>query len=296
MLEPLPLEASDPRSARTIHLMAEAERRAFADRAAWLGDPDFFTVPLTGLLSKQYALTRAADILPHRATPSAAVRAGDPRSVPLFGRSGRGWREPGTTPNMAESANTTHYAVVDRWKNVVAVTTTLNGMFGSKAVAAGTGVLLNNEMDDFSVKPGAPNLYGLVGGKANEIRPGKRPLSSMCPTIVLKNNQPWLVLGTPGGSTIITSVLQVFLNVVEHGMGLGQAVAAPRVHHQWLPDTISAEEGALSPGTVAELRAMGHTVSVREPIGDLHAIRIDPARGVLEGACDPRGAGEPRGR
>jgi gamma-glutamyltranspeptidase/glutathione hydrolase len=197
--------------------------------------------------------------------------------------------------------NTTHFAVVDRWRNLVAVTTTLNTSFGSKAVAAGTGVLLNDEMDDFSLKPGAPNTYKLIGGIANEIRPGKRPLSSMAPTIVLKNNQPYLVLGTPGGGTIITSVVQVFLDVVEHGMSLGAAVAAPRVHHQWTPDRIEIEEGALDPSVQAVLEKMGHTIviyernGVRDPIGDFQAIRIDGARGLVEGVSDPRGPGEPRG-
>lgn len=284
ILEPYDLAGTGTLSSKTIHLMTEAERRAYADRAALLGDPDFFPVPVDALISKQYALRRGADIVPGRATPSSAVGPGNPLAD-----------RPTRAALSAESPDTTHFAVVDRWRNIVAFTTTLNDRFGCKAVVGGTGIVLNDEMDDFSTKPGAPNLYNLVGGEANAIAPGKRPLSSMCPTIVLKDARPYLVLGTPGGATIITSVAQVFLNLVEHGMALQEAVDAPRVHHQWLPDRIDVEERALPEDVRSALEAMGHKVAVREPIGDFQAIRIDAARGLLEGASDPRGSGEPRG-
>jgi len=285
MLEPYHVGRTGPLSSRTVHLMAEVERRAYADRSALLGDPDFFRVPLEQLVSKQYALTRAADIALDRATPSSDVKPGNPAGGASAAKAQR----------LVDSPDTTHLAVVDRWRNVVALTTTLNDRFGAKVVAAGTGVLLNDEMDDFSVKPGAANLYGLVGGEANEIRPGKRPLSSMCPTIVLRNSQPWLALGTPGGATIVTSVTQVFLDLVEHGMELQEAVDTPRVHHQWTPDRIQIEARALAEDVRVALERLGHKVAVREPIGDFQAILIDPRLGVLQGASDPRGAGEPRG-
>ena len=300
MLEPQQVVRQAPLSAPLVHLMAEAERRAYADRASYLGDPDFFDVPVSALVSKQYALGRASDVSLEQATPSSAVKPGLPLKAPDAPAAPR--PAPDKAPAPEPGVHTTHFAVVDRWRNVVAVTTTLNSYFGSKAVAAGTGVLLNNEMDDFSIKPGTPNLYGLVGGAANEIRPGKRPLSSMTPTLVLKNDRPYLVLGTPGGSTIITSVLQVFLDVVEHGMSLEAAVKAPRVHHQWLPDKIQIEEGALTESVREALVRMGHTVAVyrsstgaASPIGDFQAIRVDPASGALEGVSDSRGPGEPRG-
>jgi gamma-glutamyltranspeptidase/glutathione hydrolase len=288
MLEPFRMGRFPFGSASAVHLMAETERRAYADRAAYLGDPDYCFDPVTALTSKQYAMTRGADISMMAATPSASVQPG-----PVLSRAA----PPEVRLALAArgGADTTHFAVVDRWRNAVAVSTSLNSAYGAKVVAAGTGVLLNDVMDDFAVKPGAPNQFGLVGSTANEIRPGKRPLSSMCPTIVLKYGKPYLVLGTPGGATIITSVLQVLLNVVEHGMTLPSAVGAPRVHHQWVPDQISMEAGALDPSVQAELQAMGHMLAVREPIGDFQAIRIDAARGVLEGVCDPRWAGEARG-
>jgi gamma-glutamyltranspeptidase/glutathione hydrolase len=300
MLEPQQLVRQAPLSLPLVHLMAETEKRAYSDRASLLGDPDFFDVPVASLVSKQYALSRAAGISLDQATPASEVKPGLP--VPAQGAPAPAPAPPAEAAPPREPGHTTHYAVVDRWRNVAAVTTTLNSYYGSKAVATGTGVVLNNEMDDFSIKPGTPNLYGLVGGVANEIRPGKRPLSSMTPTIVLKSDRPYLVLGTPGGSTIITSVLQVFLDVVEHGMGLEAAVKAPRVHHQWLPDKIQIEEGALPADVQDALTRMGHTVALYKsstgkvsPIGDFQAIRIDPQSGALEGVSDPRGTGEPRG-
>ena len=300
MLEPQQLGRQAPLSLPVVHLMAETEKRAYADRASLLGDPEFVDVPVASLISKQYALSRAAGISLEQATPAAEVKPGLP--LPSQGAPAPSPRTPAEAAPSREPGHTTHYAVVDRWRNVVAVTTTLNSYFGCKAVAAGTGVVLNNEMDDFAIKPGAPNLYGLVGGAANEIRPGKRPLSSMTPTIVLKNERPYLVLGTPGGSTIITSVLQVFLDVAEHGMGLEAAVKAPRVHHQWLPDKIQIEEQALPADVLDALKRMGHTVDLYRdsagkvtPIGDFQAIRIDPQSGALEGVSDARGPGEPRG-
>ncbi len=267
-VEPYPIAEMGHNTAPTVHLMAEAERRVYADRATHLGDPDFYAVPQAKLLEKAYSTARMKTFLTDEATPSSAVSAGSPAPV--------------------ESSETTHFSVVDAAGNAVSVTTTLNGGYGSKVVVAGAGFLLNNEMDDFSIKPGFPNMFGLVGGEANAIAPEKRMLSSMTPTIVEKNGDLYMVVGTPGGSTIITSVFQTILNVTEHGMGMQAAVTARRFHHQWLPDTIFTEDEAFTPEVTQELEAMGHTVLARGNIGRVDAILVLPG-GNLEGGADPRG-------
>ena len=253
-------------SAAAVHLMTEAMRHAYFDRNTELGDPAFVRNPLARLLSPQYAAALRAAI-PDRAGVSATLA-------------------PGTLPH--EKAETTHYSVVDHAGNAVSVTYTLNGNFGAVVMAPGTGVLLNDEMDDFTTRPGTPNLFGLVQGAANAIAPGKRPLSSMAPTIVTRDGRTALVLGSPGGSRIITITLEVALNVIDHGMQPQEAVDAPRLHHQWLPDEIAAEPFALSPDTEALLRGMGYAIRQQAPWGAAEVIAIDPATGRLLGASDPR--------
>ncbi len=252
----------------TMHLMAEAERRAFADRAHFLGDPDFADIPVAGLLNKEYLSQRTADIDPERATPSSSVTHG--------------------TVTYSESEETTHYSVVDALGNAVAGTTTLNNSYGTAIVVKGAGFILNDQMDDFSVKPGTPNLYGLIGGEANAVAPGKRMLSSMTPTIIEKDGSLFMVLGSPGGSTIITTVFQVIRNVIDFGMGIYDAVAAPRFHHQWIPDVISYEAGTLDSLIITELKSMGHQLSPRGAIGRADAIMIG-ADGRRYAGADPRG-------
>ncbi|RSK46851.1 gamma-glutamyltransferase [Hymenobacter rigui] len=269
MLEPYNLGQAGWHSPQATHWITEAQRRVYADRATYLGDPDFGRVPVPQLLEKNYNKQRMATTLPYRATPSAQVTAG--ANLPGY-----------------ESDQTTHYNVVDAQGNAVSCTTTLNGAYGSKVVVAGAGFLLNNEMDDFSSKPGTPNSYGLVGGAANAIAPGKRMLSSMTPAILTKGNKLALVTGTPGGSTIITSVLQSILNVVDYGMNAQQAVAARRLHHQWLPDQIDVEAGALLPAAQDTLQARGYKLSPRGGWGRVEVIRVLPD-GKLEGGADPRG-------
>jgi gamma-glutamyltranspeptidase/glutathione hydrolase len=258
-------------SSYTIHYLVEAMKRVYADRAEYLGDPDFVQIPLDKLLSKEYAKELASEIDTFYATPSSRIiRSVSPTS---------------------EGVHTTHYSVVDRWGNVVAVTTTINSYFGSMVVVDGAGFFLNNEMDDFSAKPGAPNQFGLLGSKANSIQPGKRMLSSMTPTIVLKNGKPFLVLGSPGGSTIITSVLQVILNVVDFGMNIQEVVDSPRIHHQWYPDQIFFERRGLPRDVIENLERRGHKLVERVGYqGEVQAILIDE-NGVKYGAVDPRGYG-----
>jgi gamma-glutamyltranspeptidase/glutathione hydrolase len=258
-------------SSYTIHYLVEAMKRVYADRAEYLGDPDFVQIPLDKLLSKEYAKELASEIDTFYATPSSRIiRSVSPTS---------------------EGVHTTHYSVVDRWGNVVAVTTTINSYFGSMVAVDGAGFFLNNEMDDFSAKPGAPNQFGLLGSKANSIQPGKRMLSSMTPTIVLKNGKPFLVLGSPGGSTIITSVLQVILNVVDFGMNIQEAVDSPRIHHQWYPDQIFFERRGLPRDVIENLERRGHKLVERVGYqGEVQAILIDE-NGVKYGAVDPRGYG-----
>lgn len=258
-------------SSAYIHHLAETMKLAYADRAKHLGDPAFYDVPVRGLTSKAYAAALREQIDPARARPSDEIQAGDPARY--------------------ESPNTVHLSVMDRWGNAVALTQTLNTNFGARVVAGDTGIFLNNEMDDFSAKPGVPNVYGLVGGEANAIQPGKIPLSSMSPTIVTKDGRPVLVLGSPGGSTIITAVLQTIVNVIDFGMDIQEAVDAPRVHDQWLPPILFAERFALAPDVRAALEARGHTIEVRGVMGDVQAIYVDPATGRLTGAADPRREG-----
>ncbi|SET71081.1 gamma-glutamyltranspeptidase / glutathione hydrolase [Hymenobacter actinosclerus] len=269
MLEPYNLAAAGWHAPQAVHWLTEAQRRVYADRATYLGDPDFGRVPVTQLLDTAYNRRRMATLQPRRATPSAQVAAG--AGLPGY-----------------ESDQTTHYNIVDAQGNAVSCTTTLNGAYGSKVVVAGAGFLLNNEMDDFSSKAGTPNLYGLVGGAANAIAPGKRMLSSMTPAILTKNSKLALVIGTPGGSTIITSVLQGIINVVDYSQNAQQAVAAPRLHHQWLPDQLDVEAGALLPATQDTLRARGYQLNARSPWGRMEIIRVLPD-GRLEGGADPRG-------
>jgi gamma-glutamyltranspeptidase/glutathione hydrolase len=256
-------------NAANIHLVVEAERRAFADRARYLGDADHYPVPMDTLLSASYILEKMKSFDPASATPSEAIA-------------------PGKVNVRRERFETTHLSVTDRYGNAAAVTTTLNDNFGCKVWVPGGGYFLNNEMDDFSVKPGVPNIYGLIGGEANAIAPHKRPLSSMSPTIVERNGRLWLVLGTPGGSTIPTSVLQVFLNAGPYGMTLYESVNAPRYHHQWLPDEIQCEAGVFTADSRATLEAMGHRIREVDRIGLIEAIGVD-ARGIMTGVADPRG-------
>jgi gamma-glutamyltranspeptidase/glutathione hydrolase len=268
ILEGFDLRASGAGSAETLHLMAEAMKPAYADRATFLGDPDRVKIPVAGLTSKKYATTQRAGIDPARAKSAAEVKAGD--------------------PSPYESDQTTHFSVVDAEGNAVANTYTLNFSYGVGLVAAGTGVLLNNEMDDFSAKPGAQNAYGLVGSDANSVAPGARPLSSMTPTFVFSNGRLLLVTGSPGGSRIITTTLQVISNVIDHGMNIAEAVAAPRIHHQWQPETLAAETG-FSPDTLRLLAAKGHKVLTGATSGSANSILVTGAG--LTGAADPRQRG-----
>lgn len=268
VLEGWPIGDYGHNSSKTIHLVAEAARRVYADRSEWLGDPAFFRVPVSGLLSTRYAETLRAQVDPAGATPSSQVKPGRPTDF--------------------ESDQTTHYSVVDAEGTAVSTTTTINGGYGNGQVVTGAGFLLNNEMDDFSAKPGAPNMFGLVGGVANQIEPGKRMLSSMTPTIVARDGKTFLVVGSPGGSRIITTVLQVVMNVIDHGMDVQEAVDAPRFHHQWLPDHIRIERQGFPLDVVRNLESMGHTISRQADMGDVHAILIDPKTGMRLGASDPR--------
>lgn len=274
MVEPFPVDDWGWHDVRTIHLMTEAEKRVYADRTKFLGDPDFYPVPADGLLKTEYNLLRMDDFNEDKATPSGQITHGKPAP--------------------AESEETTHYSIVDPFGNAVAVTTTLNHGFGAKVVVAGSGFLLNNEMDDFSSKPGFPNSFGLIGGEANSIEPAKRMLSSMTPTILEKDRELYMVLGSPGGSTIITSVFQTILNVINHKMSMQEAVAASRFHHQWLPDLILYEKGTFSDNLQLHLQKMGHQLKERSSIGRVDAIlrRID---GTLEGGADPRGDDSAKG-
>jgi gamma-glutamyltranspeptidase/glutathione hydrolase len=275
MLEKFPVGKLGYGSADGVHLLAEAMRRAFADRSALMGDTDFVKVPVRGMIDPKYAEARAATIDLAKATPSAQMKAGD--------------------PSRYEPPETTHFTIIDAAGNVVTNTYTLNGPFGAGAVAEGTGVLLNNEMDDFTSKPGMPNAYGLIQDEKNAIAPKKRPLSSMTPTIVLKDGKVVLAIGSPGGPTIINTVLQVIVNVIDHGMNIAQAIAAPRVHHQWMPDAILWEPFGLSADTRAALEKRGHKLSPKpDYFGDAHGIVIDP-EGLRLGACDPRWEGVPVG-
>ncbi len=259
VLQGYPLKAMGFHSSGAVHVMIEAMRHAYRDRNTYLGDPAFIDNPTVRLLSAPYAESIRAQIQPDRATPSSALQG---------------------LATAEEHATTTHYSVVDHSGNAVSVTYTINDSFGAKVIAGGTGFFLNDEMDDFTAKPGVPNVFGLVQGKANAVAPGKRPLSSMTPTLVFKDGKVVLVVGTPGGSRIITTVLEVIVNFIDHGMTLQEAVDAPRIHHQWLPDTIAAEPFALSADTIKMLVAMGYKVVPLEPWGSgnaVEAIGIAPA-------------------
>ncbi len=268
ILEAWPLGEYGHNSSKTIHLVAETTRRVYADRSEWLGDPAFFQVPIAGLTSKKYAAQLRASIDPERATPSSQVKPGQPAAF--------------------ESDQTTHYSAIDADGMAVSTTTTINGGYGNGQMVTGAGFLLNNEMDDFSAKPGVPNMFGVTGGKANEVAPGKRMLSSMTPTIVVSNDRPLLIVGSPGGSRIITTVLQVILNVIDFGMDVQEAVDAPRFHHQWLPDEIRIERRGFPLDVIRNLEAMGHKVVAQGEMGDVHAIYVDPKTGMRYGASDPR--------
>ena len=252
----------------TVQLIVEAERRVYADRSKYLGDPDFYKVPADSLLNNDYLKKRMENFSWNAATPSSAIL-------------------PGVFAGY-ESDQTTHYSIVDGQGNAVAITTTLNGSFGCKIFVKGAGFLLNNEMDDFSSKPGVPNMFGLIGGKANSIQPGKRMLSSMTPTIIEKNGKLFMVVGTPGGSTIITSVFQTILNVIEFGQNMQQAVDSKRFHHQWLPDEVYIETGALSDATIKNLQQKGYKIVDDGPSGRVDAILVTPD-GYYQGGADPRG-------
>jgi len=266
MMENYELDSLNFNSADYIHLLTEVERRAYADRAEHLGDSDFWNVPIKMLISKNYALERTRNISMQKATPSIEVFAGDPLAY--------------------ESPETTHYSVIDKDGNSVSITTTLNTNFGSRILVDGAGFFLNNEMDDFSVKPGTPNYYGVIGNKANAIFPNKRPLSSMTPTIVLKNDKPFIIIGSPGGSRIITTVLQVILNIIDYDMDVSEAVSVPRVHSQWLPDVTMAEPEAVSDSVRKELESRGHKIILRNNIGSANGILIK--EDGYYGGPDPR--------
>jgi gamma-glutamyltranspeptidase/glutathione hydrolase len=268
VLEQFPIDKLGHNSANTLHLMAETMKYAYADRSEYLGDPDFVTVPVKQLTSKGYAKEIASKIAINKTTPSSEIKPG--KLAPY------------------ESDQTTHFSVIDKWGNAVANTYTLNFSYGSGLVAKGTGILLNNEMDDFSVKPGTPNGYGLIGGEANAVQGNKRPLSSMSPTMVMKDGKPFIVTGSPGGSRIINITLQMIMNVIDHNLNIAEATAAARMHHQWLPDFIWVEH-TLNRDTISLLEAKGHKVKVQESIGSTQSIMMTEQG--LFGASDPRRAG-----
>src|SRR5262245_12865560 len=267
ILEGTRYEEGGSGSAASIHYLAEAMRRAYADRNEYIGDPDFIRVPIAGLLDPAYLAKLRSTIDPVRATPSSEVRPGRPAGT--------------------EQMNTTHYSVVDAEGNAVAVTYTLNGGYGNGITVPGLGFLLNNEMDDFASKPGSPNMYGLVQGESNAIAPGKRPLSSMTPTILVRDGRLFMTVGAPGGSRISTAVLQVILNVVDFGMNVQDAIDAPRVHHQWQPDRLSLERG-ISPDTVALLKSRGYDVDYSAGVVLAQVAAIVSDGGWLQGASDGR--------
>jgi len=269
IVAPYPLAQWGWHSVRETHYLVEAERRAYADRNADLGDPAFVRDPVRALLDPSYAARLRAEIDPVRATPSVHVK-------------------PGLQLNVHENDDTTHYSIVDAYGNAVAVTYTINDWFGAGVIAGDTGFFLNDEMDDFTSKPGAPNMYGLVQGVANDVEPGKRPLSSMAPTIVLHDGKLAMVTGSPGGSRIITTALETMLNVFDFGMNAQAAVDAPRIHMQWLPDWIDYEPGALGDATIAALRGEGYAFKEIPYWGSAQVIVVDPASGLLDGGTDRR--------
>ncbi|EHQ0901565.1 gamma-glutamyltransferase [Campylobacter jejuni] len=255
-------------SSKTLHIMAEAMRQAYADRSEYMGDPDFVKIPLDKLTSKEYAKEIYAKIPKDKALPSSKVKPG--------------------LGQIHEGHNTTHYSVLDSKGNAVSITYTINASYGSGAAVEGAGFLLNDEMDDFSIKPGVPNLYGLVGGEANAIEPKKRPLSSMSPTIILKDGKVFMVVGSPGGSRIITTVLQVISNVIDHKMDISTAVESPRFHMQWLPDEIRTEPFGIIKDAQNNLEKMGYKITKEPYMGDVNAIMVDPKTGKIVGSMDTR--------
>ena len=269
-IEPYDIHSFGHNSLKTMQVITEAERRAYADRSYFLGDPDFVLIPKDSLISKSYSKERMQNFSFDKPTPSKEISNG--------------------SIIIKESMETTHYSIVDQYGNAVAVTTTLNGGFGSKLYSSELGFFFNNEMDDFSSKPGEPNMFGLIGAKANEIAPEKRMLSSMTPTIVEKDNKLWMVVGTPGGSTIITSVLQTILNVYEFNMGMQESVNQPRFHHQWLPDVIMIEPNQFDRNVINQLKSIGYAIDERNSriIGKVDAILV-LNNGKLEAGADPRG-------
>ena len=268
MLEPFDLSELGVATSSSMHLIVEIERRAYADRAVHLGDSDFYPVPIALLTNKDYALSRFKNFDSNKRSPSRGIAAGN---------------------LSVESEETTHLSAIDAEGNAVAYTTTLNSGYGSGIVVQGAGFLLNNEMDDFSSKPGVPNQFGLIGAEANAIEPKKRMLSSMTPTIVVHDNKPVIVTGSPGGSTIITTVLQVVTNVLDHGMTLNDAVAQPRFHHQWLPDVVTLERNGFSTAVVEELQELDHEITYRNAIGDANT--AGSRDGWIIGVSDPRNTG-----
>lgn len=271
MVEPYDLKALKFQTAAAVHLMVEAERRVYADRSMHLGDGDFYPVPQKTLLDSTYLTNRMLDFNPRMAGKSENISYG----------------------NM-ESEETTHFSIIDKEGNAVSMTTTINGGYGAFTVVRGAGFILNNEMDDFSIKPGTPNMYGLIGGSANKIEPNKRMLSSMTPTIIEKDGKLKMIVGTPGGSTIITSVFQTIINVLDFGMDANTAVQSPRFHHQWIPDIIQCEAEAINPTERKILQSIGHILQDRSPIGRVEAIVVTKD-GKLHGAADHRGDDDAKG-
>ena len=268
MIEPYDINDLAHSSLDYIKILVEAERRSFADRSYYLGDPDFVSIPKEQLVGKEYLLERMSSFSFDSPTPSHEISYGN--------------------VEILESDETTHYSIVDQFGNAIAVTTTLNGSYGSQLYCSELGFFLNNEMDDFSSKPGSPNMFGLIGGSANKIEPQKRMLSSMTPTIVEKENKLFMTLGSPGGSRIITSVLQTILNVHEFNMSMNRAVNSARFHHQWMPDTIKIEQNSFNSKLIQELKLFGYNIDYKDPIGIVDGILVRP-NGILEGGADKRG-------
>ena len=268
MIEPYEIHKMEHNSLDYFKLLVEAERRSFADRSYYLGDPDFVSIPKEELVSDEYILDRMSNFSFDSPTPSNEISYGK--------------------VEILESEETTHYSIVDQFGNAISVTTTLNGTYGSQLYCSELGFFLNNEMDDFSSKPGSPNMFGLIGGSANKIEPQKRMLSSMTPTIVEKDNKLLMALGSPGGSRIITSVLQTILNVHEFDMNMNKAVNSPRFHHQWMPDSIKIESNSFNPKLIEELKLFGYNIGYKDPIGIVDGILALPS-GFLEGGADNRG-------
>ncbi len=302
MLEPYPLDEYGPSSSQSCHLLAEAMRRAFADRAEFLGDADHTPVPVEGLLARGYLDSLRASISPYRASSSLEAGPGMPPGAQLFydatgGSPGASIQRPNPNGGGVESRQTTHVSIVDRFGNAVSMTTTLNTSFGSGQMVTGAGFLLNNEMDDFAALPGSANYYGLIQGEGNAIRAFARPLSSMTPTIVVKDDEVEMVIGSPGGPRIITAVLQTLLNVVDHGMDIQEAIAAPRIHHQWWPDQLRVEPRGLAKDVREALSVMGHSLQTIRSVGSVQGVQVlrREEETILLGGSDPRRNGCPAG-